>query len=46
MSRRLGRYRVFVNGENLADVRQTRWDPLLRPDRGVEGFKNGPRVKP
>jgi iron complex outermembrane receptor protein len=37
LSRRLGRYRLFVNGENLADVRQTRWDPLLRPARGVDG---------
>jgi outer membrane receptor for ferrienterochelin and colicins len=37
LSRRLGRYRLFINGENLADVRQTRWDPLLRPTRGVDG---------
>jgi outer membrane receptor for ferrienterochelin and colicins len=35
--RRVGRYRLFVNGENLTDVRQTRWDPLLRPVRGVDG---------
>jgi iron complex outermembrane receptor protein len=28
---------LFVNGENLTDVRQTRWDPLLRPARGVDG---------
>jgi outer membrane receptor protein involved in Fe transport len=32
-----GRVRVFVNGENLSDVRQTRWDPLLRPSRAVDG---------
>lgn len=33
--RRLGRVRLFVNAENLLDVRQTRFDPLLRdaPDR-------------
>ena len=37
VSRRIGRYRLFVNGENLGDVRQTRWDPLLRPTRGVDG---------
>jgi outer membrane receptor for ferrienterochelin and colicins len=32
-----GRFRLFVNVENLTDVRQTRWDPLLRPDRGIDG---------
>jgi outer membrane receptor for ferrienterochelin and colicins len=37
LSRRLGRYRIFVNAENLGDVRQTRWDSLLRPSRGVDG---------
>jgi iron complex outermembrane receptor protein len=37
VSRRIGRYRLFVNGENLGDVRQTRWDSLLRPTRGVDG---------
>ena len=31
-----GRFRLFVNVENLTDVRQTRWDPLLRPDRGLD----------
>jgi iron complex outermembrane receptor protein len=35
--RQFGRIRVFVNGENLADVRQTRWDPLLLPSRAVDG---------
>lgn len=35
--RRVGRARVFVNGENLTGVRQTRWDPLLRPVRGIDG---------
>ena len=37
VSRRLGRYRLFVNAENLGDVRQTRWDPLVRPSRAVDG---------
>ena len=37
LTRRVGRYRLFVNGENLGDVRQTRWDPLLRPTRGADG---------
>jgi outer membrane receptor for ferrienterochelin and colicins len=35
--RQFGRIRLFVNGENLAGVRQTRWDPLLRPSRAVDG---------
>jgi outer membrane receptor for ferrienterochelin and colicins len=37
VERRIGHYRVFVNGENLANVRQTDWDPLVRPSRGVDG---------
>jgi iron complex outermembrane receptor protein len=32
-----GRLRVFVNGENLTGVRQTKWDPLLRPTRAFDG---------
>ena len=36
-SRRIGRVLVFINGENLTDVKQTDWDPLLRPSRGVDG---------
>jgi outer membrane receptor for ferrienterochelin and colicins len=32
-----GRIRLFVNGENLTGVRQTRWNPLLRPTRAVDG---------
>ena len=35
--RRFGPLRLFVNGENLTNVRQTRWDPLLRPTRAVDG---------
>jgi iron complex outermembrane receptor protein len=37
VERRVRGVRLFVNGENLTDVRQTRWDPLLRPSRGVDG---------
>jgi outer membrane receptor for ferrienterochelin and colicins len=37
IERRVGRYRLFVNGENLANVRQTDWDPLIRSSRGVDG---------
>ena len=33
----LGKFRVFVNGENLTGVRQTRWDPLLRTSRAADG---------
>jgi hypothetical protein len=35
--RRLGRVRVFVNAENLGNVRQTRWDPLAGPERRPDG---------
>ena len=28
---------VFVNSENLTDVRQTRYDPLLRPQQAPDG---------
>ena len=34
---RAGVARLFLNLENLGDVRQTRWDPLLRPTRGRGG---------
>jgi outer membrane receptor for ferrienterochelin and colicins len=37
VERRFGRYRLFVNAENLANVRQTDWDPLIRPTRAVDG---------
>lgn len=35
--KQFGRLRLFVNGENLTGVRQTKWDPLLRPDRAPDG---------
>jgi outer membrane receptor for ferrienterochelin and colicins len=35
--KRFGRVRLFVNGENLTAVRQTKWDPLLRPTRAFNG---------
>jgi len=35
--RQFSRFRLFVNGENLTDVRQTRWDPLVRPTRALDG---------
>ena len=37
IERRVGRLRLFVNLENLTDVRQQQWDPVLRPDRAVDG---------
>lgn len=33
----LGQYRLFLNLENLLDVRQTRDDPLTRPQRAPHG---------
>lgn len=35
--RRLGRFSLFLNLENLTDVRQTKSEPLLRPVRAPEG---------
>ena len=37
VERRVGRLRVFVNAENLANVRQTDWSPLLRTVQAVDG---------
>jgi outer membrane receptor for ferrienterochelin and colicins len=37
IEKRLARARLFLNGENLTNVRQTRWDPMVRPSRGVDG---------
>lgn len=37
VERRIGKLRVFVNAENLANVRQTDWSPLLRNARAVDG---------
>lgn len=35
--KQFGAFRLFLNAENLGDVRQTDTDPLLRPQRGVDG---------
>jgi outer membrane receptor for ferrienterochelin and colicins len=35
--RQFWRVRLFINGENLTGVRQTRWDPLLRPTQAADG---------
>lgn len=35
--RRVGRYRLFVNGENLTGARQTKWSLMLRPIPTADG---------
>jgi iron complex outermembrane receptor protein len=35
--RRFGRLRLFINGENLTGVRQTKWHPFPLPSRAVDG---------
>jgi outer membrane receptor for ferrienterochelin and colicins len=35
--RRLGKVSVFINVENLLDVRQSKTDPMLRPSRASDG---------
>ncbi len=37
IERKVGPVRFFFNAENFTNVRQTRWDPLLRPNRAVDG---------
>ena len=37
VERRFGPARLFVNGENLLNIRQTRHDPLLRPQQLFDG---------
>jgi outer membrane receptor for ferrienterochelin and colicins len=37
VERKLGPVRAFINAENITGVRQTRWDPLLRPTRATSG---------
>jgi iron complex outermembrane receptor protein len=37
LERRIGPVRVFVNGEDLADFRQTRYDRLVRPTPNFDG---------
>jgi len=33
----IGKVRLFINGEDLTNVRQTQFDPLIRPMRGADG---------
>ena len=37
LEKRFERFRLFVNSENLGNVRQTRYDPLVRPERHPDG---------
>ena len=37
VERRFGRVRLFINAENLGGVRQTRFDPLVRPFQAADG---------
>jgi iron complex outermembrane receptor protein len=37
VERRLGPVRLFLNSENLGDVRQTKYDPLVLPAREPDG---------
>jgi iron complex outermembrane receptor protein len=37
VEQRVGPFGFFFNAENFTDVRQTRWNPLLRPARGADG---------
>jgi iron complex outermembrane receptor protein len=35
--RRFNRFRLFINGENLTNTRQTRWSPILRAVPSADG---------
>jgi iron complex outermembrane receptor protein len=35
--RRFGPIRLFINGENLTNTRQTRYDRLVRPQQHLDG---------
>jgi iron complex outermembrane receptor protein len=37
LEKRFSRFRLFVNAENLGNVRQTDYDPLVRPERHPDG---------
>ncbi len=35
--RKVGRVKVFINAENLTDVRQTKFDSLVLPAQAIDG---------
>jgi iron complex outermembrane receptor protein len=37
LERTVGRFRLFLNGEDLSNVRQTRFSPLVRPRQHFDG---------
>jgi outer membrane receptor for ferrienterochelin and colicins len=37
VERRIGPFRLFINGEDLSNVRQTRFSPLVRPSPHFDG---------
>jgi outer membrane receptor for ferrienterochelin and colicins len=37
VEKKFGRFKAYVNAEDLGNVRQTKYDPLLRPSRGPDG---------
>jgi iron complex outermembrane receptor protein len=37
VEKRFGSFAIFLNGENLTNVLQSHWGPILRPERGVDG---------
>lgn len=37
VEKRFGRFKAYLNAEDLGNVRQTKYDPLLRPTRGPDG---------
>ena len=37
VDRKVGRFRFFLNAENILDTRQTGYDPLLRPTQTPDG---------
>jgi len=37
VERRIGRFRLFLNAENVTNVRQSRWAPGVRPARAPDG---------
>jgi iron complex outermembrane receptor protein len=37
VERRVGWVRLFLNAENITNIRQTRYNPLVRPSRNFDG---------
>lgn len=33
----MGRVKAYLNAENLGNIRQTKYDPPLRPTRSLDG---------